>query len=280
MASQMLIYESAVPVSSARHAGWSVEVGRDYAFSKSVNSVPLMAVEIPNATAEYAVVFSGTDQAMLPAVILGMRGNENLYLSTQGDWQAKYLPAFVRRYPFVFSGSADGNTFTLCIDESFPGFNQKGRGERLFDEQGKPTTYVENVLKFLEQYQIEFRRTQAFCAKLRELDLLEPMRAQADLVSGERVSLTGFMAVNRDRLKALPGEALADLAKTDALELLYLHLQSMRNFTGMMDRLGARRNAEAGEAPESDVSDQSQTGGGDPNEEKSSDKKQPVNSGK
>ena len=280
MASQMLIYESAVPVSSARHAGWSVEVGRDYAFSKSVNSVPLMAVEIPNATAEYAVVFSGTDQAMLPAVILGMRGNENLYLSTQGDWQAKYLPAFVRRYPFVFSGSADGNTFTLCIDESFPGFNQKGRGERLFDEQGKPTTYVENVLKFLEQYQIEFRRTQAFCAKLRELDLLEPMRAQADLVSGERVSLTGFMAVNRDRLKALPGEALADLAKTDALELLYLHLQSMRNFTGMMDRLGARRNAEAGEAPESDGPDQSQTGGGDPNEEKSSDKKQPVNSGK
>ena len=280
MASQMLIYESAVPVSSARHAGWSVEVGRDYAFSKSVNSVPLMAVEIPNATAEYAVVFSGTDQAMLPAVILGMRGNENLYLSTQGDWQAKYLPAFVRRYPFVFSGSADGNTFTLCIDESFPGFNQKGRGERLFDEQGKPTTYVENVLKFLEQYQIEFRRTQAFCAKLRELDLLEPMRAQADLVSGERVSLTGFMAVNRDRLKALPGEALADLAKTDALELLYLHLQSMRNFTGMMDRLGARRNAEAGEVPESDGPDQSQTGGGDPNEEKSSDKKQPVNSGK
>ena len=280
MASQMLIYESAVPVSSARHAGWSVEVGRDYAFSKSVNSVPLMAVEIPNATAEYAVVFSGTDQAMLPAVILGMRGNENLYLSTQGDWQAKYLPAFVRRYPFVFSGSADGNTFTLCIDESFPGFNQKGRGERLFDEQGKPTTYVENVLKFLEQYQIEFRRTQAFCAKLRELDLLEPMRAQADLVSGERVSLTGFMAVNRDRLKALPGEALADLAKTDALELLYLHLQSMRNFTGMMDRLGARRYAAAGEAPESDGPDQSQTGGGDPNEEKSSDKKQPVNSGK
>lgn len=280
MASQMLIYESAVPVSSARHAAWSVEVGRDYAFSKSVNAVPLMAVEIPNATAEYAVVFSGTDEAMLPAVILGMRGNENLYLSTQGDWQAKYLPAFVRRYPFVFSGSADGNTFTLCIDESFPGFNQKGRGERLFDEEGKPTTYVENVLKFLEQYQIEFRRTQAFCAKLRELDLLEPMRAQADLVSGERVSLTGFMAVNRDRLKALPGDALAELAKTDALELLYLHLQSMRNFTGMMDRLGAKRSAEAGEAPESDGSGQSQTAGGDPNEEKSSDKKQPVKSGK
>ena len=280
MASQMLIYESAVPVSSARHGGWSVQVGADYTFSKNVNAVPLMAVEIPNAATEYAVVFSGTGEAMMPAVILGMRGNENLYLTMQGGWQAKYLPAFVRRYPFVFSSSADSSTFTLCIDESFPGFNQQGRGERLFDDQKKPTPYVENVLKFLEQYQVEFRRTQAFCAKLRELDLLEPMRAQANLVTGERVSLTGFMAVNRDRLKALPAEALADLAKTDALELLYLHLQSMRNFSGMMDRLGAKHSAETGETPEMTASAQNATEASNHKEEKISEKKQPAKSSK
>jgi hypothetical protein len=276
MASQMLFYESAVPVSSARHGGWSVEVGTDYAFSRNVNSVPLMAVEIPNAATEYAVVFSGSGEAMIPAVILGMRGNENLYLTAQGGWQAKYIPAFVRRYPFVFSRSADGNTFTLCIDESFPGFNQQGRGERLFNDQNKPTPYVENVLKFLEQYQMEFRRTQAFCAKLRELDLLEPMRAQGNLDTGERISLSGFMAVNRDRLKALPAEALAELAKTDALELLYLHLQSMRNFSGMMDRLGAKRSAETGETSEAGVPAQRRLEGLNPNEKQAPDKKQPV----
>jgi hypothetical protein len=70
-----------------------------------------------------------------------------------------------------------------------------------------------------------------------ELGLLEPMQAQISLESGERMSLGGFMAVNRSRLKALSGDALADLAKTDELELLYLHLQSMRNFTGLKDRL-------------------------------------------
>ena len=42
--------------------------------------------------------------------------------------------------------------------------------------------------------------------------------------------LGGFMAVNRAKLKAVPGEKLAELAQTDELELLYLHLQSMRNF--------------------------------------------------
>jgi len=240
MASQLLIYESAVPVSAARHGDLSVEVGADYSFSKGVNSVPLMAVEFPHAAAEYAIVFSGTAEAFIPAVILGMRGEENLYLGEQGAWQGKYVPAFVRRYPFVFSSSQDGKTFTLCIDEAFPGFNREGRGQPLFGEDKKPSAYVSNVLKFLEQYQIEFRRTQAFCNKVKELGLLEPMRAQANLPSGERLALTGFMAVNRDKLKALSGDKLAELAKTDELELMYLHLQSMRNFAAMIDRLGGK----------------------------------------
>lgn len=237
MSTKLLIYETAVPVSSGRHGNWSVEVGGDYAFSRNVNSVPLMAVEFPSAVAEYPIVFAGTGDIVMPAVILGMRGDENLYLTPQGGWQAKYIPAFVRRYPFVFSSPDEGKTFTLCIDEAFPGFNQQGRGERLFTADRKPTPYVENVLKFLQQYQVEFRRTQGFCKKLKDLNLLEPMQAQVNLDSGERMFLTGFSAVDRGRLKTLSAEVLAELAKSDELELIYAHLSSMRNFAGMRDRL-------------------------------------------
>ena len=63
------------------------------------------------------------------------------------------------------------------------------------------------------------------------------MQAQVTMESGGRVSLGGFMAVSRSKLKALPGDTLADLAATDELELLYLHLQSMRNFDGLRERL-------------------------------------------
>jgi hypothetical protein len=239
MAAKQLVYESAVPVSKARHAGWSIEAGNDFAFSRKVNSVPLMAVEFPAASAEYAVVFAGNEEAVMPAVILGMREQENLYLGPLGGWQAKYVPAFLRRYPFVFSSPDEGKNFVLCIDEGFPGFNQAGRGEKLFNGDGKPTPYVENVLKFLQSYQVEFQRTQAFCKKLRELNLLEPMRAQVTLDSGERMALTGFMAVNRARLKTLPGEKLAEMARNDELELLYAHLHSMRNFVAMRERFAA-----------------------------------------
>jgi len=251
MATQLLIYETAAPVSYGRHGEWCVEVGTDYSFSRGVNSVPLMSVEILNAAAEYAVVFGGTGDVVMPAVILGLRGDENLYLTEQGGWQARYIPAFLRRYPFVFSSPDEGKTFTLCIDEKFPGFNQTGRGERLFTSERKPTPYVENVLKFLQQYQVEFRRTQAFCKKLKDLNLLEPMQAQINLDSGERMFLTGFSAVNRARLKTLSAEALVDVAKSDELELIYAHLSSMRNFSGMRDRFvraPASQKAETGGA--------------------------------
>src|SRR5262245_59252050 len=125
MTTQLLIYETAVPVSSGRHARCSVEVS-DYRFSRNVNSVLLVAAEFPEASMEYAIVFARNADDVMPVVILGAREKDNLYLTAQGGWQARYIPAFIRRYPFVFSRSEDAKSFTLCVDEAFPGLNLSG----------------------------------------------------------------------------------------------------------------------------------------------------------
>ena len=52
------------------------------------------------------------------------------------------------------------------------------------------------------------------------------------------------MAIDKDKLNALPGETLAELAKTGALELIYVHLQSMRNFSEMLARVAGEEAAE------------------------------------
>jgi len=243
MAPQLLIYKTAVPVTRGRHGDWCLETKPNYAFGKQTNSVPLMAVEFPQAAADYAIVFAGADEEYLPAVILGVRGDENLFVDQNDTWAASYVPAFVRRYPFVFSRS--GDRFLLCVDEAFRGFNQEGRGQRLFDEDGKPSGYVDGILKFLQEYQAQFLRTQKFCARLRELDLVEPMQAQVTTDAGRKLSLSGFLAVNRTKLKDLPAETLAELVKTDELELIYLHLHSMRNFQRLRERLAQAGAAQA-----------------------------------
>src|SRR5262245_5219820 len=237
MATQLLFYSSAVPLSVQRHRNWAVEPGSDFSFARKTNSVPVMVIEFMKAAAEYSIVFAGDSEKVMPAAILGVQTDANLYVDKDGKWSSKYVPAFVRRYPFVFSIGDDVKTFTVCSDEDYPRVNKEAGGNRWFDDNGELTKYLEGVLNFLKEYQTEHNRTQLFCKKLRELDLLEPMQAQIKLNTGKQVSLTGFKCVSREKLNALAPEKLADLAKSGALELIYVHLYSMKNFTEMMERL-------------------------------------------
>jgi hypothetical protein len=236
VSTQQLFYRSAVPVNAGRHKDWSVKAGETYAFAAAVNSVPVTAVEFAQAAAEYPIVFAGTQKSVFPAVILGIRENQNLFVAADGAWRGKYIPAFVRRYPFVFSQDEAAKTFTLHIDETFAGCNQAGRGERLFDADGSQTQYLRTVLGFLQDYQVRFRRTQAYCARLVELDLLQPMQAQFTLNTGEQRSLSGFSVVNREKLKSLPADTVAELLAKDEMECTFLHLASLRHFQDMLER--------------------------------------------
>ncbi|MDX1512443.1 MAG: SapC family protein [Gammaproteobacteria bacterium] len=247
MSTQLLFYQQAEPVSAEKHRKWSLDTDSTFSFASKVNSVPITAVEFPRAALEYPLVFAGTADQMMPAVVLGIDDNKNLYVDSAGRWTGRYVPAFVRRYPFVFSAT-DGNRFTLCIDGGFKGWNQDGRGQRLFDDAGERTEYLENILKFLQQYQVEFQRTQSFCRKLDSFDLLEPVQARFTTPGGQRRSLSGFMAISREKLKNLAPKTLADLAATDELELAYLHLQSLNHFEALLAQASRRGTTAAATA--------------------------------
>ncbi|MBR0815177.1 SapC family protein [Bradyrhizobium diazoefficiens] len=253
MAIQQLFYETAVPVSFQRHKDWSVKTGNSYSFANKVNSVPVTAIEFAMAAAEYPIVFAGSEGNIMPAIVLGVRDGENLYVGPDGAWQGKYIPAFVRRYPFVFAQDKDGKNLILYVDEKFEGMNQTGRGERLFDSDGAQTQYLKSILNFLQDYQARFQRTKVFCQKLEELKLLQPMQAQFNLNTGEQRTLSGFMTIDREKLKGLSGDVLADLAQKDELECAYLHLASLRHFRGMLERFAPKQQTIGTEA-ESDAS--------------------------
>src|SRR5690606_24555798 len=138
---------------------------------------------------EYAVVFAGQGDEIIPVVLLGVRDGENLFVNADGTWGGRYVPAFLRRYPFVFSSSGDGANFTLCVDEEFEGCNRKGRGERLFDNEGERTQYLQGVLGFLQAYQVQFQRTRALTKRLNDLNLLEAMQARFTLRDGKVLTL-------------------------------------------------------------------------------------------
>ena len=237
---QMLFYDKVVPVSPTQHGNLCIE-RVDFSFAAKVNSVPLMAVEIPLAAREYTIVFAGTEEAVTPVVVLGFADAQNLYLDENKAWKADYIPAFVRRYPFVFAQNEDATQFTLCVDEDWVGCNREGRGQRLFDDQGGQTEYLQNMLKFLSDYQNQFLRTQAFCKKLKDLNLLEPMQAQITLPGGEKRALGGFLGASRARVKTLGADKLVELAKSDELELAYLQMASLNNLGSVVNRAAPKK---------------------------------------
>jgi hypothetical protein len=239
MEKQLLFYEKVVPISKQRHLAWSIGSETGYRFATETNSVPLMSIEFAKAAGDYPIVFTESNGIVMPTAVLGLERSRNLYVKADGTWNAGYVPAFVRRYPFVFSTNDEGKTFTLCLDETYPGCDAKGKtGQRLFTEAGDRTEFLERMLTFVNSYQTEHRRSRAFGAKLKELGLLEPMQAQVTLPTGDQRSMTGFMAVSRERLKALAPEQVQELFRLDGLELIYLHLFSMENFQKLV-RLSA-----------------------------------------
>lgn len=237
MSNTMLFYKNVAPVNKQRHAQWGIVPSNRFDFARTINSVPLTAVEFPAASKDYAIVFAKSADGVMPIAVMGVRNGENLYVDADGQWHAKYIPAFVRRYPFVFSTADEGKTLTLCLDEDFEGCSADGKGDRLFTEGGENTEYLNKVVEFLKEYQNHFRRTQAFCKKLEELELLEPMGAQFKTPDGRDGSLSGFLVINREKMKAIPAEKLAELVKTDELEMMYLHIHSIQNLRETIKRI-------------------------------------------
>jgi len=236
MDTQLLFYNEVAPITAERHSNWHAREVKDFSFAKKTNSVPLMAAEFLSALADYPIVFAGDEESVIPVLLLGMRNEENAFVCADGEWKSRYIPAFVRRYPFVLALSDDNEKYYLCIDESFSGFNQSDEGPALITEDGTPTEYTEGVLEFLSQYQAEFELTQAICKKLKDLNLLAAKQVQATAASGETMNIDGFYAVEPSRLASLPSEAIVDLVRSGTYDLICFHLASLRNFELLRDR--------------------------------------------
>lgn len=238
MAKQLLIYDRVAPVSSEAHRDWSVKITDQYDFARTLNSVPLLAAEFVAAAQDYTIVFASGDGSIFPAVLLGFEDGKNLCVAEDGTWIGGYVPAFLRRYPFVFAEDVQGEEgkFTLCIDEEYPGLNQEGRGERLFDSEGNRTQFLQTMLTFVTQFQAQFQRTKMFCDRLNALGLLETAQARFTTADGRTGTLGGFMTIVRDRLKAISDADLKEMFTTDELEMCFAHLHSLQN----VNRLGSR----------------------------------------
>ena len=225
-----IFYRQIAPVDKNRHRDISIAPTSDLSFAAGTNSVVLLAAEFSKACREYPIVFVEDQRNYFPVAILGLRDGQNLFVGEGGGWRASYVPAYVRRYPFIPAMKEGGNDYTVCIDELYAGFNREGRGERLFLDDGGMTKTLERSVSFLQEFQIQHQRTVDFCAVMFELGVMEPMRADVVMASGEKLNLDGFYVLNRKKMAGLKDEDIVTLYRQGHLELAHAHLISLENF--------------------------------------------------
>ncbi len=227
-----VLYQNPIPLSAQNHKTLALKEKTNYAFAAETNSVPINAAEFKFAVKYYPIVFTGT-APLMSVVILGLRDAENLFVDAKGNWDAgAYIPAYIRRYPFIFMSGPDRERFVLCIDESSDHLN-KGRKQRLF-EDGEASDITKRALSFCSAYQNQSDYTKAFAAEMEARDLLIANRAEIMTPSGEKVALGGFRVIDEERFNALDDATFLEWRRKGWLHLIYSHLLSASNGTRLI----------------------------------------------
>lgn len=251
---EVLFYEQPVPLNRVEHKDLHMKVVPNVKFAMNAHSVPLTGVEFGVAARDLLIVFAGSSVADAgPVALLGLRQNENLYVDADGQWAPDtYIPAFVRRYPFVLAekpAGQEGDDFTVFLDERYEGFS-KTEGQRLFKEDGTDSELLTNAVGFLGEFQQNVARTKWFMEQLNKHNLLEPRNVQLqkegkDGQQGKSINLNGLFVINEVKLRELDEKTAQEFLREGVFGWIYAHLLSLSNIDRLARRLDLREQAEA-----------------------------------
>ena len=224
-ASFPLFYKDPQPLDAERHKNYGLVENFGLGFTEGVNAVPVNLVEMPQICHHYPIAFS-PDESATPVAILGLRDNENLFLTQDGGWTEQgYIPAYIRRYPFIFSEMQGSDQLSLCVDMDSNVVTEND-GQPFFDKEGKPTELAQNALEFCKSYHAAAQQTIEFSKKLMEHDLLIERQAEINLYDNRRINFSGFRIIDEEKLGKLDDKVFLDFRQKGWLPYIYAHLFS------------------------------------------------------
>ncbi|MEM1194857.1 MAG: SapC family protein [Pseudomonadota bacterium] len=238
-----LFYKDLLPLNSKEHSNWSVTSFEDASFLAETHAIPLTVDEFVDAQRNYPIVFTAGENP-LPIALFGLNEGVNTFIGDDGKMVADvYVPAYIRRYPFILAKLQQGSDdMSLCFDPTAGVIAKQKNGQSLFTEAGEPTDYTKGVLDFCQKFEESGQRTRAFLEELKKLDILmdgEIAITRSDAPDKPFV-YRGFRMVDENKLRELPVETLEALNKNGMIMLIHAHLFSMN----LMRRLFERQSAQ------------------------------------
>jgi len=242
------MYGRPVPLDPAVHRARRISPLTDFSIARELHAVFVTATEFAQAALEFPIVFVETgardaagSAVMSPVALLGLSHGENLHVDG-ARWDARYIPAFIRRYPFLTAKVPGAAATHVLVDDTWSGFSEHG-AEPLFLEGDTAAPALQRTMDFLERFELETERTRIFCERVVSLGVLKEMKADATLPNGQQLSVDGFHAIDEDRLHALPDATALALWRGNLLMLMQAHLMSLANIRHLVGKKAARMQA-------------------------------------
>ncbi|MEO7602390.1 MAG: SapC family protein [Sphingomicrobium sp.] len=242
-----VFYRAIEPIQVNVHGKMKVRSVVDMGEIAKTHAVPVTTDEFPVVQRNYPIVFSIGDQPV-PIALMGLNEGVNVFLKADGHPHnpSIYIPAYIRRYPFMLARlRPDSDEMSLCYDPTSGSVGEFDEGQALFDGE-KPTEATQSILEFCEQFEAAGQRTAAFVEELQRAGLLMDGEVAIQPSGAEQPYIyRGFKMVDEEKFKELRGDELRKMNQNGMLTLIFAHLFSLSQMREVF-----AKQVEQGTAPE------------------------------
>ncbi|MAE66106.1 MAG: hypothetical protein CMJ18_17685 [Phycisphaeraceae bacterium] len=227
-----VFYNKVEVLSPETHADLRFDPLPDLGFARGATSVPLLAEEFAAACVRFPIVFArgtsesdGADGEVMAHALLSLGSDGNRFIGDNGQWTAPYMPAYIRRYPFVLANLPE-DRFAVAFDPECGGFGTE-KGDRLY-EDGKPSAFLDKEINFLRKVHHGHHRTLEAIRIMQSEELLRPIDINIDR-AGNRSTVRNLMAIDEEKLRQIPADKAGEWVANGLMLTMYAQLISMKN---------------------------------------------------
>jgi hypothetical protein len=223
------------------HRDLRVHTDRGADIGDAVMCAIVVPSEFRQVQNEYPILFRLNPErdSFSAFAMFGFETGENLFLE-DGRWDARHRPLAIDIQPFLIGMPTDGGDMKQVHIDIASSRIAGDEGTRLFDQDGRPTPYLERITEQLGALDAGYQMSGDFFAALRRHELLEPLTLEVTLDDGSTNRLVGFHVIDENRLRALDASALAELHGEDHLMPIFMALASLANFGALIARKNRR----------------------------------------
>ena len=233
-----------VALSKTEHFDKALGPKRSFNYAKSQSIVEICTFELQSAVTSFPIVFMNDKNAVKICCLLGLMDNESLFVTPDGNWEAKMLPAAIQIFPFRM-GRLESGERLLLFDEKSDLIVDRVDGAPFFDEEGQVTDVVKKTMQLLTNIHASSVTLSKASAVIKDLELLEPFKFKLQKSETETIDFGGWMRINIEAFNSLSESKFLELKRVSGLDVIYAHIYSMNNMFNLVQKLGDKVKMEA-----------------------------------